>query len=417
MLLGKFPDSLEFQSWKVNFKTEVCAKSAFPHITMHWIKEVEIAKSTDELMTSRSILARTDVTVNDMRDAMSPSALKKLLDKHAHFRRRVSVEEQRAQKDDRFLRGRQIAYIIYEHFRATGVEKAVQGLSDLFNIRLQNDDIQDFDTRWDHALLAASEIPTEIVLEGLYKSELQDSVQLQTVLALYARDNIRNNEPPSYSRLKTTVRRHIDQTMMTRNFRARNEIVDRGAVTKSQKGRQASVDRKVGECFHWKAIGQCSKGDSCSFSNDPASGNRCDQRQEGKSSSPAPNAQAQTDGKIHSKSSGRRGESLSGTRGRSPCRKFLWRTCTYPSCNFWHPPVCLNYKSESGCAYGEKCRFRHAEADGQPSKKSKKSGVRGPVALLKESFQMCCVSQDSHPKNSILRKEGKVGLNHTVAPH
>ena len=44
MHLGKFPDSLEFQSWEVNFKTEVSAKSAFPHITMHWIKEVEIAK-------------------------------------------------------------------------------------------------------------------------------------------------------------------------------------------------------------------------------------------------------------------------------------------------------------------------------------------------------------------------------------
>ena len=236
-----------------------------------------------------------------MRDAMSASALKKLLDKHVRFRRRVSVEEQRAQKDDRFLRGRQIAYIIHEHFRATGVYEAVQGLSDLLNIRLQNGDAQCFDRRWDHALLAASEIPTEIVLEGLYQSELQDSVQLQTVWALYEQENIRNNEPPGYFRLKTTVRRHNDQTMRTRNFRAGNEIVDRGAVTKSQKGRKASVDRKVGECFHWKANGQCSKGDSSSFSNDPASGNRCEQRQEGKSSSPAPNSQAQTDGKILSK--------------------------------------------------------------------------------------------------------------------
>ena len=30
------------------------------------------------------------------------------------------------------------------------------------------------------------------VLEGLYKSKLQDSVQLQTVLALYEQENIRN---------------------------------------------------------------------------------------------------------------------------------------------------------------------------------------------------------------------------------
>ena len=52
MHLGKFPDSLKFQSWKVNFKNEVCARTADPQITMHWIKEVEIAKSIDELMTS-----------------------------------------------------------------------------------------------------------------------------------------------------------------------------------------------------------------------------------------------------------------------------------------------------------------------------------------------------------------------------
>ena len=134
---------------------------------MQWIKEVESAKSIDELMTSRSIVERTDSPDNDMLDAMVASALKKLLDRHVHFRRRVSVEEQRAQKYDRFLRGTQIAFLIYEHFRATGACEAVQGLSDLFNIRMQNDNVQDFDVRWDQALLSAIETPTEMVLEGL----------------------------------------------------------------------------------------------------------------------------------------------------------------------------------------------------------------------------------------------------------
>ena len=53
--------------------------------------------------------------------------------------------------------------------------------------RLQNDDVQDLDTRWDQSLLAANEIPTEMVLEGSYKSKLQVSVHLQAVLALYER--------------------------------------------------------------------------------------------------------------------------------------------------------------------------------------------------------------------------------------
>ena len=76
--------------------------------------------------------------------------------------------------------------------------------------------------------------------------------------------------------------------------------------------------------------------------------------------------------------------------------------------------MCLNYKTESGCKHGEKCRFRHAEVHRQPGKKSKKSGVKGSVALLKASFELGCVCQDSHPTKSILRTEGKLGSNHAV---
>ena len=121
---------MELRSWKVKFKTEVSSKTAYPHITMHWIKEVEMEKSIDELITSRSTVERNGVPDLDMLDAMIATALNRLHDKHMHFRKRVSVEEQRAQEYDRFLRGRQIAYMIYEHFRATGTYEAVQAFSD-----------------------------------------------------------------------------------------------------------------------------------------------------------------------------------------------------------------------------------------------------------------------------------------------
>ena len=47
-----------------------------------------------------------------------------------------------------------------------------------------------------------------------------------------------------------------------------------------------------------------------------------------------------------------------------------------------HPPVCLKYKSESGCKYGGE----------------------GLVGLLKETIQLGCVSNDSRQKKSILRE-------------
>ena len=54
----KFPDSSHFQCWKTNLKTEVCSKSGCPTIAMVWIKEVEVAKSVDDLVTSQSIEGR-----------------------------------------------------------------------------------------------------------------------------------------------------------------------------------------------------------------------------------------------------------------------------------------------------------------------------------------------------------------------
>ena len=46
-------------------------------------------------------------------DAKIASALNRVIH-NTEFKRKVSLEEQKAQKEDRFLRGRQIAYLIYE---------------------------------------------------------------------------------------------------------------------------------------------------------------------------------------------------------------------------------------------------------------------------------------------------------------
>ena len=81
--------------------------------------------------------------------------------------------------------------------------------------RIQNDDVQDFDVRWDQALLSADEQLSVKILEGLYKSKLPDSVQLQTVLTLYDQETL-NGEKTSYFMLKSSVRLQIDQKMRSR---------------------------------------------------------------------------------------------------------------------------------------------------------------------------------------------------------
>ena len=95
----------------------------------------------------------------------------------------------------------------------------------MFSTSSHNDDVQDFDVRWDQALLSASDMPSDVILEGFYTSKLQNSVQLQTVLALYDQETARSKQP-NFQQKKTAVKLHIDQMMRTRNFRVRNEVVE-----------------------------------------------------------------------------------------------------------------------------------------------------------------------------------------------
>ena len=61
-------------------------------------------------MTSQSIKGECFLDI-EMLDARNASALRKIISSTS-FRKRVSVEEQRAQKYNRFMRGRQIAHVI-----------------------------------------------------------------------------------------------------------------------------------------------------------------------------------------------------------------------------------------------------------------------------------------------------------------
>ena len=136
----KFPTPATFACWKITFKTEVRTCSQFPTEAMQWIKEVEMVDSVDELRSSSSTRG-ISMPNFEVLDARIASALNKIVH-NSHYKRRISLEEQKAQKEDRFLRGRQIACLIYDHFRVTGAHDSVENFADLFTISLRNDDFR-----------------------------------------------------------------------------------------------------------------------------------------------------------------------------------------------------------------------------------------------------------------------------------
>ena len=150
----------------------LCTCSQYPTEAMQWIKEVELVDSVDELRSSSSTRG-ISMPKFEVLDARIASAPKKIIH-NSNFKRRISLEEQKAQKEDRFLRGRQIAYLIYDYFRVTGSHDSVENCADLFTIILRNDDIQEFDSKSDGILLSMTKIPHDDILEGLYKLRIRE---------------------------------------------------------------------------------------------------------------------------------------------------------------------------------------------------------------------------------------------------
>ena len=255
----KFPTPATFACWKIRFKTEVCTCSKFPSEAMQWIKEVEMVDSVDELRSSSSTRG-ISMPNFEVLDARIASALHKII-QNSHVKRRISLEEHKAQKEGRFLRGRQIAYLIYDHFGVTWSHDSVENYADPFTISQRNDDIQEFDSKWDGNLLSMTKIPHDEILEGLYKLRIRESEKLKTVLELYDLETHQKKLGPDYHRLKAMVKRSIEQEIRNENFGVRSGNFEKNAVVKNQ-GTKQRVQRILGDCWQWEANGQCSKGDN-----------------------------------------------------------------------------------------------------------------------------------------------------------
>ena len=222
-----------------------------------------------------------------------------------------------------------------------------------------------------------TKIPSDDILEGLYKFRIRESEKLKTVLELYDLEIHQKKIGPDHHRLKTMVKRSTEQNLRIQNFEARNGNYERNAVVKNQ-GTKQRGQRTLGDCWHWEANGQCSKGDNCSFRHD------IDKRAKLTQPNPSPSSSMQQNERESSRDRSPRGGSPSGRMSRWPCKDYLKGTCTYSFCVNWHPPECLFHKSKSGCRIGEKCSHAHRQVDEQPTKRSKKNGDKSAVAMFKK---------------------------------
>ena len=136
-----------------------------------------------------------------------------------------------------------ISYLIYEYFRVIGANGSVENCADLFTIVPRNCDIQEFDSKWDGILLTNAKIPSDDILEGLYKLRIRESEKPKNVLELYKMDIHQKKAGPGDHRLKTMVKRSIEQNPRIKNFEARNGNYEKTPWSRIR--RQNIVDKEL----------------------------------------------------------------------------------------------------------------------------------------------------------------------------
>ena len=115
---------------------------------------------------------------------------------------------------------------------------------------------------------------------------IRESEKFKTVLELCDLETHQKKLGPDYHRLKTMVKRSIEQESTNlKNFEARNGNFEKNAVVKNQRMKQRE-QRSLGDCWQWESNGQCSKGDNCSF--------RHDMNKRAKSTQPNPSPRSST---------------------------------------------------------------------------------------------------------------------------
>ena len=210
---------------------------------------------------------------------------------------------------------------------------------------------------------------------------------------------------PDCQRLKTMVKRSIEQDLRIKSFGARNGNYGRNAVVDNQ-GTKQREQRTLGDCWQWETNGPCVKGDNDSFRHDT------NKRGKVTPSNPSPNSFMQQSERKSSRTRSPRGRSPSGRTSRWPCKDYLRGTCNNSFCE-------NDTKTRSGCRLGRKCSYAHRQFDEQPSKRYKKIDDKSAVAMLKKydlhakTWQLFVNRDKSHDRTGqpVVKRDTRHELN------
>ena len=331
--LGAFPTASQWENWKQINEENIASATIKPDEAYLWIRETDDAKGVDDLQNSGPFRVL---------DARLGTALSKMVT--GDFAKQIALKKKQLSKTGLMLKGRQIWYLFGQHFKISEAEGQVKEFEDLLGLDCSNNNLRAYVTSWEMTLTGMKNVPDNLVLETLFRKNVEHHPWIKDQMAYYYRLD-HGHADRSYSWLLSVVRKTLENK---RRAETRAELVP----TNKRPGNTYAFAAQQGICFSWQKNGKCARGANCPFAHDE------EKRGKGQAKGKQKGKGKGKKGKKGKRSSSRGSESSAGSRSSSPgsdagsqkgekkCHFFEKGRCkSGAQCPFKHPAPCRNYKA------------------------------------------------------------------------
>ena len=316
----------------MNVIDEVIASSARPRVAFRWILEVQAQGMCFENFRGTTFEERYCMVTLDAKLA---AALANAAPND--FQRILQARKHEALKEGAMVTGRQILFLIDQHFRMTEADGAVYDTEHLFSVTVEGDRLQEFLSTWDTVLAGLKQAPDDTILETLFLRQIRKCRSMEQDVAYYDRltsDHVEKN----YQYLLRCARKVVERSRLQwyRNELSRSI----GGIGPAAHAGSPKGDGKGNK----KGDNKGNKGDR-KRSNPPGSGKKGGQK--GGQSNSALGDQRPSPPPNHKK---------------DICQFHLKGKCKNgESCPTLHNPPCRFVQMPGGCNKGKNCLFPHQQ--------------------------------------------------------
>ena len=201
-----FPLAETYRNWRIKTREAVVAASTDPDSAFKWV--------SDSWKEDQTLEALRKVAPFATLDAKLLSALTNIIT--GDFARKVDTFKETEATAGRIVRGRQVLFMLHDHFSTNIKHGATYALQDLFSVQLRGENLKSFISNWDQVLAGIVQTPDVSVLETLFYKQVKNCKAIQHDMNEYHRAD-EGTEKRNYSFLVSAVRRHLDRERLEAN--------------------------------------------------------------------------------------------------------------------------------------------------------------------------------------------------------